>query len=289
MTEQVSKNNIPKVSIGMPVYNGEKFIRDAINSLLAQTFTDFELIISDNCSTDDTGSICQEYANIDSRIKYIRQPLNMGAIANFEYVLHVSQSDYFMWAACDDVWSADWLFKLYRMLISSESGAVFGQVLPVNAKLKLSKHIAVGRHFKFTGNIFFRRLSFYLQFEGKGKANLFYSLFRKDKILRLKLNLFTYDYSVIYHLLANCGFESVKNIFLYKRDHPAAAGNLMNKNNKILFRIFRLLIPIPMNLLAEYLKHASVLEKVIMILFLPIKYLLAYICIFQSLMIRRFS
>ena len=69
MTLQASKNNMPKISIGMPVYNGEKYIKGAIDSLLAQTFTDFELIISDNCSTDKTSQICNEYALKDSRIK----------------------------------------------------------------------------------------------------------------------------------------------------------------------------------------------------------------------------
>jgi glycosyltransferase involved in cell wall biosynthesis len=90
------------VSIGMPVYNGEKYIREALDSLLSQTFTDFELIISDNASTDDTSKICQEYANRDSRIRYIRQAANIGANANFEFVLMQAIAELFMWAACDD-------------------------------------------------------------------------------------------------------------------------------------------------------------------------------------------
>ena len=63
-----------KVSIGLPVYNGERFIRNSIDSILSQTFTDFELIISDNASTDATKYICEEYAIKDKRIRYIRQP-----------------------------------------------------------------------------------------------------------------------------------------------------------------------------------------------------------------------
>ena len=77
MIEQINKKNIPKVRIGMPVYNGEKFIREAIDSLLAQTFSDFELIISDNCSTDKTQEICKEYASKDPRVKYLRQIENI--------------------------------------------------------------------------------------------------------------------------------------------------------------------------------------------------------------------
>ncbi len=102
-------NRIPKVSIGMPVYNGENFIRVALASLLAQTFTDFELIISDNASSDATEAICCEYAARDSRIKYVRQNENRGAIANFQFVLDKAVGKYFMWAAADDVWESSFV------------------------------------------------------------------------------------------------------------------------------------------------------------------------------------
>lgn len=95
----------PKVSIGMPVYNGEPFIREALDSLLAQTFTDFELIISDNASTDGTEAICREYVAKDSRIRYVRWPENREAEANFKFVLNDAVAEYFMWAAADDRWS----------------------------------------------------------------------------------------------------------------------------------------------------------------------------------------
>lgn len=101
--------NPPKVSIGMPVYNGEPFIREALDSLLAQTFTDFELIISDNGSTDNTAVICQEYAAKDARIRHVRQAENRGALANFHFVLDGAVGDYFMWAAADDVWLPDYI------------------------------------------------------------------------------------------------------------------------------------------------------------------------------------
>lgn len=98
----VAEMKMPQVSIGMPVYNGEKFIREALDSLLAQTFTDFELIISDNASTDGTEAICREYAAKDSRIRYVRQAKNLGPVANFKYVLDEAVGEYFMWAAHDD-------------------------------------------------------------------------------------------------------------------------------------------------------------------------------------------
>ena len=99
---QVHTPLLPKVSIGMPVYNGEPFIREALNSLLVQTFTDFELIISDNGSTDATEAICKDYAEKDVRIRYLRQAENRGPVANFQFVLDESVGEYFMWCAVDD-------------------------------------------------------------------------------------------------------------------------------------------------------------------------------------------
>lgn len=101
--------HIPKVSVGMPVYNGEDTLRCALNSLLGQSFADFELIISDNASTDGTESICREYAEQDRRIRYVRQSKNVGAVTNFKLVLDEARGDYFMWAAHDDIRSADYL------------------------------------------------------------------------------------------------------------------------------------------------------------------------------------
>jgi glycosyltransferase involved in cell wall biosynthesis len=92
-----------KVSLGLPVYNGERFVGQAIQSVLDQTFTDFELIISDNASTDSTPDICEDFARKDPRIRYIRQEINIGAKANFNRVFEYSRGKYFKWVAADDV------------------------------------------------------------------------------------------------------------------------------------------------------------------------------------------
>jgi len=97
MTLYNESTTIPTVSIGMPVYNGGKYIREALDSLLKQSFSDFELIISNNASTDGTEAICCEYADWDSRIRYVLQPENLGPAANFHYVLGEAQGKYFMW------------------------------------------------------------------------------------------------------------------------------------------------------------------------------------------------
>lgn len=92
----------PEVSIGLPVYNGERFLGEAIDSLLQQTFPHFELVISDNASTDGTEAICREYAKRDARVRYIRQPRNRGAIWNWNFVVRAARGRFFKWASAND-------------------------------------------------------------------------------------------------------------------------------------------------------------------------------------------
>lgn len=92
----------PRVSIGMPVYNGANFIRRSVKSLLSQDCEDFELIISDNASTDETESICRELAVGDARIRYFRNEANVGAARNYNRVFQAAEGKYFKWAAHDD-------------------------------------------------------------------------------------------------------------------------------------------------------------------------------------------
>ena len=94
----------PLLSIGLAVYNGERHLAQAIDSLLAQDVGDFELIISDNASTDATEAICREYAAADPRVRYIRNAENIGAAANYNRVFELSTGRYFMWGSDDDVW-----------------------------------------------------------------------------------------------------------------------------------------------------------------------------------------
>ncbi|MEM7163992.1 MAG: glycosyltransferase family 2 protein [Planctomycetota bacterium] len=107
---------VPKVSLGLPVYNGEAFVEQAIRSALAQTFEDFELIICDNASTDSTSEICEYFAGIDSRIQYHRNPENIGAAPNFNLALELAKGEYFKWVAHDDVLEPEYLEQTVAVL-----------------------------------------------------------------------------------------------------------------------------------------------------------------------------
>jgi len=168
----------PKVSVGMPVFNGEKFIREALDSLLAQTFTDFELIISDNASTDKTEAICRKYAIKDKRIRYVRQSKNRGGVNNFKWVLDAAVGEYFMWAACDDKWSKTYLLDATTILLNENVGFVFPTFELKSVQLKVSKKIDKSIfNFIESKDRRERVLGFLALHHNSHKCNIVYSLF----------------------------------------------------------------------------------------------------------------
>jgi glycosyltransferase involved in cell wall biosynthesis len=102
---------VPRLTVGLPVFNGETFVAESIEALLGQSFEDFELIISDNASTDGTEEICRQYERQDSRIRYFRQPRNIGLAPNHNFTLHEARGDLIKWASHDDLYARD-LLKL---------------------------------------------------------------------------------------------------------------------------------------------------------------------------------
>jgi glycosyltransferase involved in cell wall biosynthesis len=106
----------PRLSIGLPVYNGERHIGEALEALLGQTYEDFELIVSDNASTDGTSDICLRYARQDSRIRYIRQENNIGLVPNHIFVLQQARGELFKSAAHDDLYARDLLQRCVQAL-----------------------------------------------------------------------------------------------------------------------------------------------------------------------------
>lgn len=190
MNNVQNQHNAPRVSIGMPAYNARRFIREAIDSLLQQTFADFELIISDNASTDETGDICLEYAKRDSRIRYIRQTTNIGAANNFLFVVQQATGKYFMWAATDDRWDVNWLEILEREMkpgVSLSFGSVrrFQDGNPATWQGTLRS---------LSGPVTLRMLTYFLWNNSQsGKSDAVYGLYRSDQILHVATEIFGFD------------------------------------------------------------------------------------------------
>ena len=114
----------PRVTIGLPVYNGERFVAEAIESVLAQTYPDWELVITDNASTDATEAICRSFAAADERIRYYRNTTNVGLARNFNRAFHLSQSPYFKWLAHDDVCLPEFIQRAVETLDAHPGASV---------------------------------------------------------------------------------------------------------------------------------------------------------------------
>lgn len=131
----LKKATTPKVSIGIPVRNGENFLEEAIKSILNQTFYDLELIISDNCSTDRTPDICRKYAKKDKRVRFVRNEKNVGASENFNNLFKLSKGEYYLSLSHDDYFHPDFLKKSVDILDNDKSiHLVHSKTMAVNEK-----------------------------------------------------------------------------------------------------------------------------------------------------------
>lgn len=169
-----------KVFIGMPVYNGERFIYKALDSLRKQTYPNWSLLISDNASEDKTAEICKKYCEMDNRIKYKRQNKNIGAPANFKYVLDKAESEYFMWAAADDLWHPDFLLSCVNLLEKNKDiGMAFSNIVNIDSFDRIIREYPSFKVFSDVGKK--QRIFNYVKNpEILGKANLMYSVYRLD-------------------------------------------------------------------------------------------------------------
>jgi glycosyltransferase involved in cell wall biosynthesis len=169
----------------MPVYNGERFIRRALDSLLAQTFTDFELIICDNASTDGTRPICLEYAEKDERIRYYRNDVNIQPISNFNRVLGYASGEYFMWAAHDDRWAPSFVESLAEALDSDpEAVLAFCRFANIDEDGHLIRTFREKWKEVFSRSKFWQFARMTLSDElMTQKANHIYGLMRKDALV----------------------------------------------------------------------------------------------------------
>jgi len=167
-----------QVFIGMPAYNAEEFLPQAIDSLISQQHSNWKLLISDNASIDRTEGICREYANRDPRITYHRQSENLGALANFEYVFQRAEGDYFMWAATDDVWNERFIVACLNQLRQHPAaGFAFTDLVGIDQEGKVWRKLPSFSRFATRSRIR-NIITYVLDYEVMWKACLIYSLYR---------------------------------------------------------------------------------------------------------------
>lgn len=271
----------PAVSIGMPVYNGEKYICEALDALLSQSHTDFELIISDNASTDGTGAICQQYAAKDGRIRYVRQAVNLGALANFTFVRDAARGECFMWAAGDDKWDPNWISEMLNAMKKTGADAAFGKVQSIDEHSCDLEHPANHSSFDYRGSRWLRQLKYFLQFEGAGKANPIYALWKLSALRDIQLKNYLYDYLIVFDLLGKTEMASCGGSKIYKRIHSESEGGgaPVASSRGLIATVRRmggyLARPIPKGLISGYVQLA-VGNRASLVAAVPLKYLVAY-------------
>lgn len=225
----------------MPVYNGEKYIKQAIDSALAQTFTDFELIISDNASTDQTESICREYEKLDKRITYIKQENNKGAKFNFPFVLSKAKSDYFVWLSYDDFWESTFLEKNVSILNSHKN--IVGSIglveyygienfhIKKNITFKIKNIIKRGSNKDFEKYVHVRpafgsyekKAETYLRFD---QGSFVYGLFRTEKLRNRVVSIFVpWDLILILNILKDGDLYVIDEVLLHRFVSGVNSGN----------------------------------------------------------------
>lgn len=213
----MSGAKLPTVSIGMPIYNAETRIETTLITLLQQDFDDFELIISDNCSTDATWNICQEFAQRDHRIRLHRNTRNIGAIANFNQVFGFATGKYFMWAAHDDYWEPTYLSDCVTKLESNPHAVLcYTEYIIRHENRGTHEHIRVNQE-ELSGFEAWRRVDSLLGCR-PFPAHIIYGVFRRESLAQaLPLeNTLGSDTFVLLRAAATGPFVRVdKPLFIY--------------------------------------------------------------------------
>jgi glycosyltransferase involved in cell wall biosynthesis len=173
-----------RVCIGLPTYNRPDLLREALASLLSQTHYDIEIIVSDNASPgDQVKLLVGALAERDARIKYVRHNRNMGAAANFKYVVDAADAPYFMWASDDDLWEPDFVARCLDLLDKTPAAQMaFGGIVNINTKGETIRAYPGFSRFTASGNRMVDAQRFVAEPDVLGKANLVYGLFRTDAL-----------------------------------------------------------------------------------------------------------
>lgn len=215
----------PLVSIGLPVFNGEAYLEQALESILTQTWGDFELIISDNASTDRTEEICRVYVQRDPRVRYVRNTENRGAAFNYNQTVALARGQFFKWAAADD-WLAPTFLETCLAPLQSDHSIVLvyphtqivdenGQPLSLyEDELNLTESEPAERFCHFLDR--FRR---------KDKCNAVFGLIRLEQLRKTRLiDRFTSSDITLLGELALLGkMVEVPQTLFYRRDHPGSS------------------------------------------------------------------
>ena len=215
----------PRVSIGMVVYNGERYLAEALDSLLAQTFEDFELTICDNASTDRSGDIGRDYAAQDTRVRYARNPRHLGVMGNYRRAFELSRGQYFRWAADDDLSAPQSLARCVEVL--DREPAV---VLAYPKTRFIDEHGRVISDYDDRLHLQSPRPSerFRQVLERLGRCNAAYGLMRADVLKRARLcgDFLGSDVVFLAELSLYGTFWEVPEFLFYRRFHPGAHSSM---------------------------------------------------------------
>jgi glycosyltransferase involved in cell wall biosynthesis len=213
-----------RVSIGLPVYNGERYIAETIDSLLAQTFEDFELIICDNASTDHTEQICQTYADRDERIRYTRSTENLGAVKNYRRAFELSSGEYFRWANCDDMFAPASLARCVEILDQEQSVVLaYPKTMLIDEQGEIISDYEDRLHLQYP-----RPSERFVQlYQRLGLVNVLYGLMRAGALRQTGLlrNFPGGDIPLVAELTLYGKFWEVPEFLFYRRLHPAASSS----------------------------------------------------------------
>jgi glycosyltransferase involved in cell wall biosynthesis len=211
----------PRLSIGLPVHNGEEYLAEALEALLGQTYEDFELVISDNASTDGTQDICRKYAARDSRIRYIRLLRNIGAAPNHNYVFTECRGELFKWASHDDLYARDLLRRCVQAL-DERPGVILAHsdqaVIDGDGRVKVPYEYTLATDSPHAPERFRSML-----FEPGGDD--FYGVMRADVLRRVKPHDSYHhaDRTFVTEIGLHGPFHQVPELLYFRRDHPTRA------------------------------------------------------------------
>lgn len=223
-----------RLSIGLPVFNGENFLGEALESLLAQTYTDFEIIISDNASTDATPEICNEFMHRDKRIKYFCNPTNIGIYRNWNRTFELSSGEYFKWAAHDDLYAPTFVEKCIKILDQDPLVALcYTQTKRIDENGKITGDYGKepdgadsSPHSRFYNMVHFDHWCF--QIFGVVRTGLI-------KHTRLQRPFYGSDRNLIAELSLMGKIHLIPEDLFFRREHSNASSGLKQKGKKDLF------------------------------------------------------